>query len=710
MPLIASAILIISLPIAGFFMEGLFGNRLPRKGDWLATGIMGIVLGLSLWVFFQVFNVNSPDAGARGSAAWFSMAGDGAYLFAGLMIDNLTAMMLVVVSVVSFLVHLYSVGYMHGDPKYVRYYAGLQLFSAAMLGLVLSDNLLTLYISWEIMGFCSYLLIGHYFEKKSAADACLKAFMTTRVGDVLMFLGILIIFWRVGSLRYADIFAAVASGTLSGSWQVWAGLLLFGGAIGKSAQFPLHVWLPDAMEGPTPVSALIHAATMVAAGVYLMARMYLLLTPEVFLSMAYIGGFTAIFAATIGVVMDDIKKVLAYSTISQLGYMMLGLGVGGFVLTGYTAGVYHLTTHAFFKACLFLGSGSVIHALHTQSMSEMGGLRKKMPVTFVTFLIATLALTGMPPFSGYFTKDSIIASAIELGMRQPRHWALAGFAVLAAFFTAFYMFRLIFLTFFGQPRNHDAHRHAHESGWVMALPLIILAMVSIYPIGGGHVNWFWSSNPSPAQASITNHYSPMSHNPSDMDTAPHAKQPDHDITTLRRMNNPKHETDGTQNDEHLAHAAHNAAVTVSLAVLALGIAFAWLTYIRRAIRAEDVARRFAVIHRILLNKYYIDEFYMAFVVRPFLKLSAFMGGFDKWIIDGLVNLTGILTRALGWLVGLHDRVVVDGAVNAVADSAMAAGRAASRLQTGRVSNYLMGILLGMVFLAGFAFWILGRTG
>ena len=272
MTLLAAASLIIGLPAAGFFAQGFLGNRLPRKGDWLPTGIMAVVLGLSLWVFAQMFLMANPNAEVHAFRGWFDLTGTGHQLGAGLMIDNLTAMMLVVVSTVSFLVHLYSTGYMHGDARYVRFFAVLQLFSAAMLGLVLSDNLLTLYVSWEIMGFCSYLLIGHYFEKKSAADACLKAFMTTRIGDVLMFVGIMIIFWRVGSLRFADIFAAVANGTLSGSWQVWAGLLLFGGAMGKSAQFPLHVWLPDAMEGPTPVSALIHAATMVAAGVYLMAR------------------------------------------------------------------------------------------------------------------------------------------------------------------------------------------------------------------------------------------------------------------------------------------------------------------------------------------------------------------------------------------------------------------------------------------------------
>jgi NADH-quinone oxidoreductase subunit L len=724
MNLITAAAAIIALPTAGFFVQGLLGGRLWRKGDWLTTGIMGTVLGLSLWVFFSIFGMHDKFAGTHEYTVWFNL-GPNHRLHAGLMIDNLTAMMLVVVSVVSFLVHLFSIGYMHGDPRYVRYFAVLQIFTAAMLGLVLSDNLLTLYVSWELMGLSSYLLIGHFFEKKSAADASLKAFMTTRIGDVLMFLGILIIFWHVGSLRYADIFAAVREGTLSGNWQLWAGLLLFGGAVGKSAQFPLHVWLPDAMEGPTPVSALIHAATMVAAGVYLIARTYLLLTPGTFLTIAYVGGFTAIFAATMGIVMDDIKKVLAYSTISQLGYMMLGLGVGGFVLTGYTGGIYHLTSHAFFKACLFLGSGSVIHAVHTQNMSEMGGLWKKMKITCITFVIATLALTGLPPFSGYFTKDTIIAAAVEMALRYPQHWILAAFAICAAFCTSFYMFRLIFLTFAGSPRNQHAHDHAHESGWTMALPLVILAALSIYPIGGGHGNWFWLRNPTPALGEIEQRYGPPTqtasvqggsgaHEPAagGLGTAvdlSHVSVMTAPLTTRRSTETGSHEAAGTAaHGEDYAHRAHAIAVASSLTAFALGLLLALLTYVRKVIDPAAVARRFAFLHRLLLNKYYMDDFYMVCVVRPFLALSAFVAGFDKWIIDGLVNLTGYLTRALSWLVGKHDHLVVDGLVNAVADGATDLGKGLSRMQTGRVGNYLMGAVVGVACLAGIVFMVVSR--
>lgn len=716
--------MIVGLPSLGFFVQGLLGRRLPRHGDWLTTGIMGVVLVASLYVFAQVFGLKDVFAGARDYFAWFDL-GQNFRIHVGVLIDNLTATMLVVVSTVSFLVHLFSIGYMHGDPKYVRFFAVLQIFSAAMLGLVLSDNLLTLYVCWELMGLSSYLLIGHYFEKQSAANASLKAFMTTRIGDVLMFLGILIIFSQVGSLRYVDIFNAVRDGSLAGSWQLWAGLLLFGGAIGKSAQFPLHVWLPDAMEGPTPVSALIHAATMVAAGVYLMARMYLLLTPETFLAIAYIGGFTAIFAATIGVVMDDIKKVLAYSTISQLGYMMLGLGVGGFVLTGYTGGIYHLTTHAFFKACLFLGSGSVIHALHTQNMSEMGGLRKKTPITFYTFLVATLALTGLWPFAGFFTKDTIIAAAIEFAMRFPAHWALPVFAVAAACFTSFYMFRLIFLTFFGKPRNQHAYDHAHESGWTMVLPLIILAALSIWPVGGGHGNWFWFRNPTPNIVEVGHRYGEATRTLGPPTTTAHAHATaahgtdesalSAELITARTTSHSGHAA-GTgrgaaeEHQDPLAVKAHGYAVVASIAVFFIGLLLAWLTYIKGAIRAEIVALRLAPIHRLLLNKYYVDEFYMAMFIRPFLRFSAFVASFDQLVIDGLVNLAGYVTRGFGALVGLHDKIVVDGAVNAAAEASQGLGRLMSRLQNGRIGSYLTGIFVGVVFLAGLMFWMMERWG
>lgn len=724
--------LILCLPVAGFFIQWFFGEKLPRKHDWLATGIMGVVVAMSLLVFFRtVGSEGGKFACARSSCEWFRLS-PGYRLHVGFLVDNLAATLLVVVSVVSGLVHLFSIGYMHGDSRYVRYFAVLQLFTAAMLGLVLSDNLLTLYVSWELMGLSSYLLIGHFFEKPSAANASLKAFMTTRIGDVLMFVGILILFAQVGSLRYADIFAAVKNGTLAGDWQLWAGLLLFGGAMGKSAQFPLHVWLPDAMEGPTPVSALIHAATMVAAGVYLMARMVLLLSAETFLIIAYIGGFTALFAATIGVVMDDIKKVLAYSTISQLGYMMLGLGVGGFVVTGYTGGVYHLTTHAFFKACLFLGSGSVIHAVHTQSMSQMGGLYKKIPITFATFGIATLSLTGFPYLTtGFWTKDTIIQSAIEFYMRHPQHVLLPFFAIGAAFFTSFYMFRLIFLTFFGKPRNQHAYDHAHESSWVMTVPLIILALLSvsfIIPVAGPHGNWFWQRNPLPVVAEVVERYgepirqeeprgqvltptAPFADVPKPVDApGAHVRSELQKPLTLagellHTERSGAHEK--AEHEDPISERAHGWAVISSILVFLLGAALATAVYFYRVISPEKAALRFGPVYRLLLGKYFIDEFYHAVVIRPFLAFSDFLGGFDKWIIDGLVNLAGLLGRGFAALIGVFDNTVVDGAVNQAADQTARAGALFSRMQTGRLGTYLLGIVSGMAFL-GFMIWITTR--
>ncbi|MCX7718635.1 MAG: NADH-quinone oxidoreductase subunit L [Candidatus Sumerlaeaceae bacterium] len=700
MGLIEQGLLIILLPLAGFFLVGLFGRKLPRQGDWLATGLVGASLALAVKTFVQVTLQHDPFAGARTSGPWLRFAPAEA-LSIGIMVDNLTASMLVVVGVVSFLVHLYSMGYMHGDPKYVRFYTVLQLFTASMFGLVLSDNLLTLYVSWELMGLSSYLLIGHYFEKPSAAWACLKAFMTTRVGDVLMFVGILILFLHVGSLRFADIFAAVADGRLAGSAQMWAGLLLFGGAMGKSAQFPLHIWLPDAMEGPTPVSALIHAATMVAAGVYLMARTYLLLSAETFLVVAYVGGFTAIFAASIGLVMDDIKKVLAYSTVSQLGYMMLGLGVGGFVVTGYTAGVYHLTTHAFFKAGLFLGAGSIIHAVHTQSLAQMGGLRRKMPVTFITFLIATLALTGLWPLSGFYSKDAIIASAIEFALRHPEHLALPIFAVLAAAMTAFYMFRLVFLAFFGDPRDAHAHSHAHESPLVMTFPLLVLAALSLPPVGGGHGNWFWIGNPVPLRGEVAQRYGVATAEQGQAKVSTEHGQPV--LTTEGGVAHGEHPA-----ADDPARRAHTMAIGASVTVLLIGFVLAWLIYIRRVVDPRALACRFAPIHRLLVNKYYIDEIVQAGVIRPVMALCRLVARADLWIVDGLVNLTALVTRAIAWVTGRADSHVVDGVVNGVADSAMTAGKALGRLQTGQVGTYLTGGVVGVVMLAGFVFWVLAR--
>jgi len=368
------------LPLLSFFINIAVGKRLPRKGDWFFLATIAACLAMSIGIFYEVFRAYDPNFKYHVVLPWMSV-GDRAVFNTGILIDNLTAVMLLVVTGVSTLVHLFSVGYMHGDPRYNRFFAYLSIFSFSMLGLVLAESFFFIYIFWELVGLSSYLLIGFWFEKKSAADACKKAFIVNRVGDFGFLIGILIIYATCGVLGYDDVFLAIGEGKLSGTLLTLAGIGVFAGAIGKSAQFPLHVWLPDAMEGPTPVSALIHAATMVAAGVYLVGRVYPIFTPDAFLVIAYIGLITLFISATIALTQNDIKRVLAYSTISQLGFMIMGLGVGGF-----TAGLAHLTTHAAFKACLFLGSGSIIHAVHSQDIREMGALRKKMPISCISWL------------------------------------------------------------------------------------------------------------------------------------------------------------------------------------------------------------------------------------------------------------------------------------------------------------------------------------
>ncbi len=404
---------VLFLPLAGFTLLIFFGKKIPRQ-DLLETGILFVALALSIYIMVQkVFFLSVPKVSV--TFRWIDLGAligrPGFTLDLGVAIDNLSAIMLVVVTLISALVHLFSLGYMKDDIRYSRYYAYLGFFSFSMLGIVLANNILMMYVFWELVGISSYLLIGHWYEKKSASDAGKKAFIVNRVGDAGFFIGILIIFTQLHTVLFDGIFSGIASGQLSGTWLTAAGILIFCGAVGKSAQFPLHVWLPDAMEGPTPVSALIHAATMVAAGVYLVARVYPMLTGDALTVIAYIGVVTAFLSATIAVTQNDIKKVLAYSTISQLGYMITGLGVGAF-----SAGFFHLVTHAAFKAGLFLGSGSVIYAMHhEQDMRQMGGLRRKMPITYWCFVIFSLSISGIPFTSGFLSKDSILGGTLAYG-------------------------------------------------------------------------------------------------------------------------------------------------------------------------------------------------------------------------------------------------------------------------------------------------------
>jgi NADH-quinone oxidoreductase subunit L len=690
------ALLIFALPLSTFAVLALFHNRLPRHGDFLAIGALGACLVLSCTIFFRAFMGGGANpVFAIGTFAWLPTRFGQAF-FSGILVDQLTSMMLVVVTLVSFLVHLFSSKYMAGDVRYGRYYCGLLLFTTSMLGLVLASDLLWLYMSWELVGLSSYLLIGHWYEKKSASDAAIKAFITTRIGDIGMLIGLLICYVKVGSLQYADLFAAVKVGALTGHWLTIAGLGIFLGAMGKSAQFPLHVWLPDAMEGPTPVSALIHAATMVAAGVYLTGRLLPFFDAPTLVFIAYIGGFTAIFAATIALVQDDIKKVLAYSTVSQLGYMMLGLGVGG-----YVSGLFHLTTHAFFKAGLFLGSGAVIYAMHhEQSMSKYGGLRHKMPITTTCYLLATLALVGFPGFSGFWSKDAILADALAYAMMHPIHafLPLAGFATV--FLTAFYMFRQFFLTFTGKPRDAHAYEHAHEVPWQMFAPLILLGALAV--VGGGFGHWFGAMNPKRDAIEQVRLFTDAGYHSAWTDWAIKAT-PAPEISDHGAV-----EGEGAHEgpEAEIRHHAHLMAMGLSTVLGLSGIGVGALFFLQRRngralLDPAKPAKWFAPIHTLLWNKYYFDEMYMACFVMSTRAVAVAAAFFDKWVIDSIVNFVGRLGVFGSWVVELFDRYVVDGVfVNGSATVTRLLGEGLSFSETGRVRQYIVLTLTGVVMIAG----------
>ena len=661
------ALIIWLLPLAAFTIQVFFGKRLPRGGDWLPTGVMFVALVLAIKVFGQILSAYDPDFKLTRSYSWILI---GSYTLSfGFVIDNLTAVMLVVVTLVSSFVHLFSIDYMRGDVRYSRYFAYLALFSFSMLGLVLVDGFLSIYVFWELVGLGSYLLIGHWYEKKSASDAAIKAFITTRIGDIGMFVGIMIIFAQLGALGFAEVFQGIADGKLSGGLLTAAGILIFCGAIGKSAQFPLHVWLPDAMEGPTPVSALIHAATMVAAGVYLVGRTFAIYSQDALLFIACIGAITAFIAATIALTQMDIKKVLAYSTVSQLGYMIASLGVGGSSSGGYYAGLFHLMTHAFFKALLFLASGSVIHAMHhalhhlhdhdtdPQDMRNMGGLKKKMPITFVTMLIATLAISGVPGLSGFFSKDAILAAALEAAMTSGNflHKLIFGTLLVVAGMTAFYMFRLMYLTFFGNPRLPRVYHHAHESPALMTVPLIVLAFLSVI---GGYGHWFED----------------LVRRPEVLAAAP-AEAGGHEA----------------------AHTAHTMALVLSIAAATIGILISTAIYYWKKISADDLAARFKGLHKFLWNKWYFDELYNTTAIAGTMLLSRISAMFDLKVIDAVVDGAAKVTVVGSSASGIADNRVVDGLVNWVAKAIGWFGATLREVQTGKVQSYIL-MALGAVIL------------
>jgi len=688
--LINICIVILFLPLLGFITVVLFGKRIPKL-YLFEVAILGIALLLSIIVAYVKLSIyNTKDIVA--AFTWITMgnapSAGAISIELGFKIDNITVLMLLVVNIISFLVHVFSIEYMRGDKLYTRYFAYLGIFTFSMLGIVLTHNLLMMYIFWELVGLSSYLLIGFWFEKKSASDAAKKAFIVNRIGDIGMFIGILILFTQYKTFTFDVIYQQIAAGNIpfgSNTWLTAAGILIFMGAVGKSAQFPLHVWLPDAMEGPTPVSALIHAATMVAAGVYLIVRIFVMLTADAMLVIAVVGAFTSLVAATIALTQNDIKKVLAYSTVSQLGYMVMSLGVGA-----YAFAFFHLITHAFFKACLFLGSGSVIHSMHhEQDIRNMGGLRRKIPVTYYTFLISTLAISGIPLFSGFLSKDGILAGTLAFG-KLTGHWLIPIIGFLVAGLTAFYMFRLVILTFHGEPRDQHKFDHAHESPFVMAAPLVVLAALSIFiwytpnPIGAseGWVLKNWIKTPSQV-VPLETRYDFMK------PSTEEAKAEIHGEVT--------HSVEYTET----MHWAHYPAMFLSLAVAGLGILFAFMFYQWKKLNVDKLAEKIKPLYNFSLNKWFLDELYDITAIAGTLSFSSILAWFDNKVVDGIVNGSATATRFVSRMSGWFDSFVVDGFVNFTALFSGFVGLSFRRLQTGKVQTYIVFVIFAIIILLMF---------
>ena len=775
-------------PLVAFVAILFFGPRMGHHGKnaaWVSTAAIVASLVLSLaamgtWLAAHPVQsvVHTGHAGhaedshaesheAHGSTEvhapvaysgdWYTLYhGGNLKLTIGWYIDALTVLMFVVVTCIATCIHIYAAGYMHDElhdvtdhevhlaggkdlhrpGRFSRFFQALSLFCFSMLGILIAGNLAMVFIFWELVGICSWFLIGFYYERTSASNAANKAFIVNRIGDFGMLIGLMALWGALGTLHFADSveraqdgsttmrqgllslvrpaegghalrvpdgmvkFAAaaeVAQITIDhaarpqdaaselasrlddwrsmgmGRWLLFiAGIGIFCGCIGKSAQFPLFVWLPDAMEGPTPVSALVHSATMVAAGVYLVGRFFPVLTPDVLLVIAYIGAITLFIAATIALVATDIKRVLAYSTVSQLGYMMLALGVGGWV-----AGLFHLVTHAFFKSLLFLCSGSVIHACHTNDMRKMGGLAKKMPWTAGTMLVGCLAIIGAGvPFviglSGYYSKDSILAQALAFSQANPTHWILYAAVAGGALLTAFYMFRLWFLTFAGVPRDHHIAEHAHESPTVMVAPLVVLAVLAVvagwtFPGGFGVANLLEQARPAGTAAATTGGF------------------------LFGGITIPS---------EHESHvgAIHVTATLTAFGTAAVGVLLAAVMYLWRLISPTVVAYLFRPVYRFLAGRWYFDELYHAVFVLPVLGLASLASGTDRSVIDRIIDGIAWTARQLAGFDAWIDRTLVDGLVNATAHATWSAGLTLKQLQTGHLRQYVMFIVIGTVAL------------
>ncbi|MCR8645080.1 NADH-quinone oxidoreductase subunit L [Paenibacillus sp. N1-5-1-14] len=574
-------------PLLAFLVLMAVGRQLKGLGSYI--GIIAMLASFVLAILIFVERIDGKVADYTWSEwQWLSIGDFNIHM--GFEITNLNALMLVIVTFVALLVNIYSKGYMKGDERISVFFSYVALFTFSMLGLVISVNLLELYIFWELVGVCSFLLIGFWYQKPEARAAAKKAFIITRIGDVGLLIGLLLLFWYMPG--HALDFSSIHNAFASGNGSIPAGvttaiaIMIFIGAIGKSGQFPLHTWLPDAMEGPTPISALIHAATMVAAGVYLVARTYdiFLASPDALLVVAYVGGFTAIFAATIGIAQNDIKRVLAYSTVSQLGYMMMGLGIG----VSYASGMFHLFTHAFFKALLFLAAGSVIHAVKTQDIREMGGLSGKMKITTITFAIGALALSGVPPFSGFWSKDTILNEAYH--NNQLLFWI----GIVAAFFTALYMSRVFFLVFTGKKRSNY---EPHESPASMTLPLIVLAVLAV------------------VAGFVMTPFNPW--------------------------------LGGFLTGEHHEEAVNLVVIILSVAVGLLGIVVGYVLYYKRPVQLPNAEKKPSALYNLLQRKYYIDEIYDWIIVTPLKGFGWLLQLFDEYVVDGLVRLTTSSVVGLG---------------------------------------------------------------
>jgi len=632
------------LPLASFIINGLFHNRLSKGVvQGMAVAAPGLSFLLSVGMFFKLLALDPAHRGVEQVLFSWIPIGD-LQLDIAFMLDPLSAVMILVVSGVGFLIHVYSIGYMAHDPGVKRFFIYMNLFMFSMLTLVLANNLILLFIGWEGVGLCSYLLISFWFTKKSATDAGNKAFIVNRIGDFGFLLGGFIIFWAAGTLQFPELAArAPHVFTVGGGTITAATLLLLFGATGKSAQIPLYIWLPDAMEGPTPVSALIHAATMVTAGIYLLARLNFLfiMAPTTMLVVAIVGAATAFVAATIGLAQNDIKRVLAYSTVSQLGYMMMACGVAAFA-----AGIFHLMTHAFFKALLFLGSGSVIHAMSDeQDMRNMGGLKKHLPITYKTFLVATLAIAGIPLFSGFFSKDEILWKAFSSDHGHVVFWLIG---VITAGLTAFYMFRLVFMTFWGE-RRYDDHTagHLHESPKVMTMPLVVLAVLSFvggwvgipHALGGGA--WF-ENFLEPVMAGFGG----------------------------------AHGGEGATVIHHADVAVEYLLMAVTVVLVLIAIYFAYHLYVKNIAKATSLRESLSGLHRAIYNKYWVDEFYRATIVRP--------------VVNGSVMMWKVI-----------DVLLIDGIANGLARLVGDMSETFRRMQSGYLRGYLTAFLIGVVVVIGF---------